>query len=591
MNYFRGLRVDWSFIFNRKNKLYFFVILFVTINLFILINIIIFFLKPMGRSIFEEIYFLGQMVFFNLAILYLVNNKIVYFCLGAILNLAYFILAFCSLVTGRRLDFFYLTRNWGHVSYLLGHFSHLLIFSIVFSLLYTLFVSFLKLNFKPKKLFILLIILVGVGIFLQPQKYNNELVYFLKTINNNDKVIGYYESQYEAMVQRAVLNKQSLQPSEINPPDYLKNIFIIHLESLNAFLVNEQNTPNLLKIAKEGIFFDRFYSNSIQTIGAYENILCSLPTSFKNNLVNTGLDKKVACLPNILKAQGYATEAFKGGARINLTKTDVFLKNIGFSEIHNDDIMNKDDIKYMWGYREDVFFPRVFAYLKDHRQTKNFIYIDVGTTNHYPFVTPVEFSREVPYPEPRGAYQSLSNTIFLQDKFLAIAWEELNKLFPQKDFTLIILSDNSWPVGLNDGNTFNEAGSFEENFRIPAVVIMGGQENYKGKIINSSYGQLDIMPSLLDYLGIKMENNQFSTSFKDEVEKGETPKRQILLIQPYADKYINIIEGNLKYQYNSEQRTLFFYDLDKDALEKYPQTIYKRDSKKTIDFLGSFFLN
>ena len=76
-------------------------------------------------------------------------------------------------------------------------------------------------------------------------------------------------------------------------PSHLKNIVFVQLESVNSFLVNEQITPRFLEIARKGIFFPKFYANSVQTILGQENLLCGLPTSFDSTLVKRGIDKKV----------------------------------------------------------------------------------------------------------------------------------------------------------------------------------------------------------------------------------------------------------------------------------------------------------
>ena len=34
------------------------------------------------------------------------------------------------------------------------------------------------------------------------------------------------------------------------------------------------------------------------------------------------------------------------------------MNNIYFDEVHADDIMSEDDPRYLWGYREDVFYKK-----------------------------------------------------------------------------------------------------------------------------------------------------------------------------------------------------------------------------------------
>lgn len=569
-----------KYFFNKTNKL---IILF---TLFIFINGFFIILKSyVTHSILLEIYKSIQIIFLNLVFIYLIKNKVLSYIVIGMISFFYFVLNFFYFFTSAYLDFFYIKRSWGQIHFIIYDYKYFIILMLIISILYTLTIYQIKPKIKFKYSYLFIILLIITGFYYQPKQYDNELFYFFKTIQIKDKVIEYYEIKYNNLVENSINSKVDIN-NEPDRPVYLENIIIFHLESINDFLVNEQITPNLLTIAKQGILFDNFYSNSIQTMGAYENILCSLPTSFKDNLVNTGLDKEVLCLPKILKQYGYTNYIFKGGARLENTKTTDFVKNIGFDEAHNDDIMDDDDHKYNWGYREDAFFNKTFNYLANNKKDKyNFIYIDVGTTNHYQFNTPAEYLDIVPYKNYTNFSEKISNTMFLQDQFLKIGWARLNELFPNKNYTLIILSDNGWPAAIQNDNSFNEKGSLEENFRIPMVMIIGDESEYQNKIITTRYSHLDILPSLADLLEIKINNSQFAESFMPSIENNITSKRNLILIQPYSDKYINlIIENHLKYQYNSLTKKITLCDLDLDPLENNPQII-THNEQESLDLI------
>jgi hypothetical protein len=550
-----------------------------------------------------DFYKIFQLVTINFFILFILKRQgglSLFFIF--VINFLYLTLCAYYNQTAVELDFPYLHRNTGQLYFYLTHEIPTLTIAVIIACVVSFFIFCLYrcVDKKPFKKFSSKINLAELAIFLiflttisaQNYKYDNRLVYFLKSISNHDSVIKYYEKKYQENIDNQ-LNNEVLLINQENYPPYLDNIIILHLESINALLVNATNTPNLLAIADEGIYFDNFYSNSIQTIGAYENILCSLPTSFNNNLVNNGQDNKIFCLPKIFNELGYTTRIFKGGARLKKTKADKFFYDLGFSELHNDDIMQIDDKLFTWGYRENIFYTRTLEYLANKTKGKNFTYIDVGTTNHFPFNTPTEYLRSVPYLQPNNFSEKLSNTIYLQDKFLGEAWKKINILFPNKNYTIIILSDNSWPIGQH-GNLFNEAGAYEENFRIPLVLIIGNQEKYRKIIIHERFSQLDIVPSLLKALGVKTKNNygwsNFSSSFwpeSSENEKEPTDKK-IILIQPYSKKYINIIVGQTKYQYNSQDKKIIKFDLSIDSLENNPTQITDNE-KESLTFIQQFF--
>lgn len=412
---------------------------------------------------------------------------------------------------------------------------------------------------------------------------NNELISFAETVYANDPVINYYQNYYADLIIKSENNKKDIlaaarENKNKEKPAYLDNIIFLQLESVNGFLVNEKNTPNLIELGKKGIFFPKFYGNSVMTIKGQENILCSMPSSFYLNLVQMGSDKKVLCLPEIINELNYKTFFLKS-FNLKFAQTGEFMDATGFNEVHADDIMKLKDPYYVWGWREDVFYERVFNFVKNNKNKNNFMYIEVGPTNHWPFETPEEYINEVPYKNPQNHQEKLINTTYIQDKYLTVAYEKINEIFPEKNYTVFILGDHSWPAEIHKNNVFNQRGSYEENFLTSMAIIFGGQEEKGGKIVETKYSEMDILPTIMDLFGIKYPENKFSRSFACELtgEECEKTDKKILLIQPYSNRYINIIEKNKKYQYDGLEKILTLFDLEKDLMEENGEIISSAD--------------
>ena len=446
------------------------------------------------------------------------------------------------------------------------------------ALLNCLLIQKIKLKIKNKIIYLILLIAILVQFFIFPSA-NNELFSFGKTLLHKDEIIEYYQDIYLELIKKSEKNKENIisQVQKINQnniPPYLDNIIILQIESLNGFLVSEKITPNFLEIAKNGILFPKFYSNSIETILGQENLLCSFPGSFKLTLVSSNFDKKIICWPEIMKNLGYKTFFLKS-YDLSFARTKEFMKNLRFDEIHADDIMSKDDPQYLWGFREDIFYEKVFNYIEKNKEKRNFLYIEVGPTNHWPFHTPLGLENLVPYKNPKNHREKLQNTTFLQDKYLTVAWENINKLFPEKNYTLLILGDHGWPAEFHQNNTFNQRMAFEENFITSLVLVIGDEEKYKNIKINGVYSHLDILPTFLDFFQIDYSENKFSQSFWPELQGKEILNNKLIpLIQPSDYKCpLNFVKDNLKYQYNAKEKEITLYDLEKDPEEKNGQTI------------------
>jgi len=453
----------------------------------------------------------------------------------------------------------------------------LIILSFV-ALLNCLLIQKIRLKIKNKTICLILLIVI-LGQFSIFPSANNELFSLTRASFHKNKVIEYYQDIYLRLVKKSEKGREDIisQVQKINQnniPSYLDNVIILQIESLNGFLVNEKITPNFLEIAKSGILFPRFYSNSIETILGQENLLCSLPGSFNSTLVSSNLDQKILCWPEIMKYLGYKTFFLKS-YDLSFAKTGEFMQNLHFDEIHADNFMSEDDPQYLWGFREDIFYQKAFDYIQKNRERHNFLYIEIGPTNHWPFATPLELKNLVPYKNPESHREKLINTTFLQDKYLTIAWKNINELFPEKNYTLLILGDHSWPAEFHQNNTFNQRMAFEENFITSLVLIMGNEEKYKNRKINGAYSHLDLLPTFLDFFQINYPKNKFSQSFwpKLQGEEGLNDK-SIPLIQPSDYKCpLSFIDNNLKYQYNAQEKQITLYDLEKDPGERNGQVI------------------
>lgn len=443
--------------------------------------------------------------------------------------------------------------------------------------------------FKLKRpvLALSIVVFLMISFLMLDKRDNNHLFYFLSDIFFHDKVLNSYQDHYRSLINGSIAAKNSFNPRTALWDQSLNNIVFLQLESVNREMASQNITPNLFALSQEGIYFENFYANSTQTIFAQENILCGLPSSFFLNLVQTGDDKKVLCLPYVLSRLGYRT-VFAKTYDLGFTKTGKFMRNIGFDEVLADGLMQENDPRYQWGYREDVFYKRFFDYYDAKKQDRNFIFLEVGPTNHWPFNAPDDIEKSVqsslPFPKPATFKERISNTTYIQDYYLGAALKGIKEMFPAGDYVLFILSDHAWPYGLHSGNTFNQKLSYQENFEIPLIVKFGTSTKMQAaRQIKNPYSLVDIMPSILDMYGQSGGSHLIGRSFLPKIENAGAANNDqpVLMIQPYSRQYINVLLGMDKYQYIVEEGGFFKYDLANDPLENNPILI--SNDAKTVN--------
>lgn len=368
--------------------------------------------------------------------------------------------------------------------------------------------------------------------------------------------------------------------------DSKENIFILQLESGNALTAtgdftfiekkyNDIYTPKLREISKDGVFLSDFLGNSIQTNRAQLNILCGLVNnigksfSFKPNEIQTD------CLPKILKKSGYKTIAFRSDD-LEFANTGNFLKNIGFDEIHYNNIMKKNDLKYSWGYDDCIFYQRAFEYLtKSYSDSsKLFVYFEVSA-HHFPFENHSRYNFIHKFHPSTNFVEQYLNSSLEQDYCVSQFYNNFKK-YNNKKTHLFILPDTSWPIGLHN-NFFNEKNAFNDNFLIPLTYIPPSdrkEEFALGKKINKSlFSQTDLIPTIFELLNNTNYQNSFAFALKNGAKNEQMYEHCQILVQPYNGPEIAIIKNFDKFIYRILEKKLIYYNLADDWDEQYPYLI------------------
>jgi len=444
-------------------------------------------------------------------------------------------------------------------------------------------------------IFILLINLISLT--LSPWEQKGEINSFLTTIlAPSQKVKILYQNYYYEHLNQLRNNKLDL--SQVETKNLLGDkIFFIHLESVNGFLINPKITPQLFKYSKKGIFFPQIYNNSAQTIRAEENILCGLPPTLNNTLINSLAIEKIKelnCLPSILKSLGYKTLFFKNDDP-KFFNGHKFMPAIGFEEIHYQDIMQPGDPKIPWGFREDIFYQRVFEYLEaNYPDEKIFAYIAVSATNHCPFtVYDPDYQTLVPYPQPKKFAELLANTTFIQDAYVGKLLAEIAPNYYSNP-SFFIFGDHAWPAGIHPQNISISAQSYEENFLTTLLFIPPTNQKSLfqiNKTVATRYSQMDILPTILDLLNIK-NNLLLGNSWAAEILKNNQPeidkKNNIVTIQPHDGSYINVIDYPTKYLFDVRKNQVRLFNLEHDPEEIRPAIF---DNPQNYFYLLADFFN
>lgn len=169
------------------------------------------------------------------------------------------------------------------------------------------------------------------------------------------------------------------------------NIILIVWESLTSKVVGSlggkfPSTPNLDKIAGEGILFTRMYASGDRSDKGLAAILASVPALGKVSIMaHPNLTSNLLFINQPLKEKNYST-AFLYGGDLEFANMKSFVLNAGFDKIIGKTDFPKEMYNSKWGAHDEVLFDRQLAEADKARSP--FFHTMFTLSSHEPFEVP-----------------------------------------------------------------------------------------------------------------------------------------------------------------------------------------------------------
>ncbi len=285
------------------------------------------------------------------------------------------------------------------------------------------------------------------------------------------------------------------------------NIFIIALESFSKEYIGGLNgrktgyTPFLDSLMKQSLTFTNAFSNGKKSIEGIPAIVASIPTwSDEPYIFSQYGSNQINSLASLLKKKGYYTAFFHGGDNGTMG-FDVFAGLSGYDNYFGrSEYNNEKDYDGNWGIWDEEFLQYTANTMNTKQQP--FFATLFTLTSHHPYNIPVRYKNKFK-DGPLEIEKSISYTDFALSKFFETA-----KTMPWFNNTLFVFSADH--TGVSEDNFFtNRIG----NYSIPIVYHLQGS-NLKG-FDSTATQQIDIMPSVLDYINYPNPYFAFGTSVFD----------------------------------------------------------------------------
>ena len=373
-----------------------------------------------------------------------------------------------------------------------------------------------------------------------------------------------------------------------------KNIIVIHAESMQKFAMdltfnNKEVTPNLNKLANEGIFFSNFYSQvGVGTSSDAEfTFNTSLMPSTKGTVFVNYFDRDYISIPKLLKEQGYYTYSMHANTG-EFWNRNTMHKSLGYDKFYNKDSYTIDETIGL-GLSDKSFFRQSVDIMKQIKEEENkpFYSLLIMLSNHTPFsdLAPMEDYKttiDVTIDNQTVTRDYLNNTtmgnylrsVHYADSAIGEFIDNLDKEGLLENTVLVIYGDHDARLDFEDFNllynydpitdtikTENDEGyipytkyNYELDRKVP-FIIWTKDQNYNLNV-NTPMGMIDVLPTLgnmisihsdyqlgKDIMNLKGDDNTVTFidgSFLTSKVYYNSPKGEIYSInnEPITEEYI-----------------------------------------------------
>ena len=372
------------------------------------------------------------------------------------------------------------------------------------------------------------------------------------------------------------------------------HIFLVTIESFNSLYVEKKAkdgkeiVPVFNDLISEGLYVDNFYANSVQTIKGQFAILCSLLPLIKGKASYYLNGKKLNCLPRILNNIGYSTYFHKCYRKLSFDNTGKFMSDLGFKYLitsntsHLSEVEKQEKI-WGWGIQDDISYTQFLDNAEFFMQNRKPLFSTIHTISHHMNFDHIPKNQQYIYPDTNNKNEMFVNSLHLSDQFLGHFINELKKRNLYQDSIIIITGDHGFPSGEHELYG-NDQSYYEEFFKTPFLMIWKNVIKPK-RIFKKTYSQIDILPTLLDVIGLSGTYAFLGKSMLNNEE------RYAYLLQPYNGQYFGIVKYPSKYVFEKRTKQSFFYNLEKDPMEKKPLKMNDQKMNEYKKELNKFLYN
>ncbi|TVY07863.1 LTA synthase family protein [Paenibacillus cremeus] len=334
------------------------------------------------------------------------------------------------------------------------------------------------------------------------------------------------------------------------------NVIVVQLEAYQNFLIHlsyqgKELTPVLNKLSEESFYFPHIFQQIGQGNTSDAEFMSNTSIYPTGTIpMSTGFgDRVLPSMPRLLEAQGYEADTFHVN-EVHFWDRYKLYPAVGFTHYFDKPYYTNDNFNEFGASDEELFRVGSEKLNDLHKQNKPFYAQFITVSSHFPFKVPASFQKMTVPPSMAG--KQIGDYIIAAnytDYALGTFIDRL-KASGLWDSTVLVAYGDHFGLQPEDikvdelnkelGITYHEQVT---RFNIPLFIHLPGQT--KGQVINQVGGQLDIMPTLANLLGISLNEQGFIHFGQDllNIQKNVFGMRYYLPTGSFFNDHILFVPG------------------------------------------------
>jgi phosphoglycerol transferase MdoB-like AlkP superfamily enzyme len=340
-------------------------------------------------------------------------------------------------------------------------------------------------------------------------------------------------------------------------PGERPHVIFLQLEGFRAgdvgMLGGRHNaSPNFDRLSKEGVLFTNFYCNGVQTTrGTLASLFGILPSFAANEVQSTDPELPLIGVAELLHRDGYRT-GYLVSSPLSFANAWGFHSQHGFDEVHGQDDVERQfpgAPRTSWGIHDEYLMRYAIEWLAKQDRQGRPAFLDLQTvTNHHPWQIPSDYAAPNFDVLPGGQYPLFLQTFHYTDHCLGLFMDLLRERGLDHKTIVFVYADHSVPMGEHHNNYMLVNYLYEENLRIPLLILAPGRLD-RPAVIDELGSLIDLLPTVMDVLGLTGTNHAIGTSLVRKV-----PDRSVYFGNPFALQYLGTRQGDFKYVFTVRSR-------------------------------------